>query len=107
MNIKTYFKTIYEEYLKDDLYEFKPWGKFIMYPFWLLKNLYYYAFFLPFYPIVYFIYSRVTIEQVNKYYAFIEKQRLLQEQAALQMAAFLGREIDEGARFLTGIEKEE
>lgn len=107
MNIKTYYKTIYEEYLKDDLYEFKPWGKVIIYPFWLLKNLYYYAFFLLIYPLVYLIYANVTMEQVEKFYEFKEKQKIMQEQMALHFASFLGKEIDEGARFLTGTEKDE
>ena len=102
MKINTYIQTIYEEHLKYDLEEFKPWGKRIMYPFWLLKIVYYYIFFLPFYPIVYLIYTNVTQEQVDAFKNFQERK----EQMMLEFVAKLGNEINDGAKFLKGTEDE-
>ena len=102
MNISTYIKTLYEEHLKYDLDEFKPLGKIIIYPFWLIKIVYWYAFFLPFYPIVYLVYANVTQEQVDALIKFQEKR----DQMMLNFATKLGKELDDGAKFLTGSEDE-
>jgi len=100
MNIITYIQTIYEEHLKNDLDEFKPRGKKMFYPFWLIKIVYYYIFFLPFYPIVYFIFATITQKQIDTLIEFQEKR----DQMTLEIVARLGSEIDDGARFLTGME---
>ena len=96
MIIKEYYNTIYEEYLIEEWEIFKPWGKKVMYSFWMLKVLYYYIFFLPFYPLVYIIFKQVsqkTLDSINKF----NNER---EDMMMRLMSKLGQEIDDGISIL-------
>jgi len=97
MNINEYTKIIYEDHLKNDLDELKSWGKILIYPFWLIK-IYYYTFFLPFYPFAYLIVATITQKQLDSIIEFREKR----DQMMLAFAAKLGKELDDSAKFLSG-----
>ena len=98
MNLKIYFQTIYEEHLKYDLDDLKSWGKKLLYPFWLLKILYFYTFFIVIYPIVYLVYSVVTQEHIDALHKFQEAR----DMDMLKFVSKIGEEINDGAKFLIG-----
>jgi len=77
MKIKEYYNYIYNDYLKEDWQIYTLFGKIFIYPFWILKIIYYYIFFLFLYPFAYLIFTNVNqyhIDKLHFYQNYIYQQ---------------------------------